>query len=151
MKKIFLILTASVLSFTYSCSNDDNEAPIEGNWMAEKMTVTGSIVYNGLPLPVSQVKDNSCTKESFLNLNADHSGSLLVKDDTSGTCESLIQESFTYSYNSDNKIITVTDNGTSEDVKVKSLSSTALVIEKDIEYSTTQGNFTGKVEINFKK
>lgn len=151
MKKIFLILTATVLSIVSSCSNDDNNAPIDGNWKAEKATVNGSLEYNGLPVPISQTKDNACTKESYLTLNVDNSGSMLVKDDTSGTCEALVQDSFTYSYNSENKIITLTYNGTSEEVKVKSLSSTQLIIEKDIEYATTQGNFTGKAVINFKK
>lgn len=139
---------------TVSCRNDDSEEEVTsviGNWKVQKMTAKGMITYGGISLPANTSSDSDCVKQSKLDLNADKTGHALVKDDTTGTCEVLGDENFTYTYNPETKIITVKSNGTSQDIKVIKVTNSELTIEQPADMQTPQGTFNGTITLNMTK
>lgn len=139
---------------TVSCRNDDKDEEVTsviGNWKVQKMITKGAFTSGGFTVPINNSSESSCVKESKVDLNGDKTGHALVKDDTTGTCEVLGDENFTYTYNPETKIITVKSNGTSQDIKVIKVTNSELTIEQPADMQTPQGTFNGTITLNMTK
>lgn len=159
MEKTFVFLGAFLLLFITSCKGDESqgvntEVAITGTWYAEKMTIDGTVTPSSVPIPVpfSQERDNECTQESTLILNEDESGQMVLKDDTSGTCSEMLNQTFTYVYDKDAQTLQVTENGISESGDIEELTNNSLILKRELENFDVQGNsFTGTITVEFKK
>lgn len=158
MKNLLSILCSMMLLFTVSsCRKDDNDSPsqntITGTWKAEKIVINGSISVPGIPpVPISQEKSNDCIKQSTLMLNADDTGHVVLKDDTSGACNEIMNEDFSYTYNQADNSMVITDASISENVTVESLTSNTLVLKRQFNNQAfPQGSFTGSLTVYYKK
>ncbi len=139
---------------TVSCRNDDKEEEVTsviGNWKVQKMTAKGTLTSGVFPVPIDNSSESNCIKESKLDLNADKSGYVLVKQDITGNCDVVINENITYVYDPGIKVITVKYNGTSEDIKVIKVTDSELTIERQTNLQTSMGIFNGKITLNLTK
>ncbi len=137
-----------------SCRKDDPEEEVTsviGNWKVQKMTAKGVIAAGGFPMNINHSSETDCVKESKMDLNADKSGYVSIKQDITGTCDVIIDENATYIYEPDIKMITIKSNGTSEDIKVIKVTNSELIIEKQTDMQTPLGTFNGKITLNMTK
>jgi hypothetical protein len=146
MKKYaFLFLTGCAIILT-SCSDDDENAPLNGTWQGTEFISEASVA--GIPV-------QSETDESFnttIEINED--GSMIVTD-----VEDDFTSEGTWVYTDGKKKIIVSgafpDNeifDPSETFTIKELNNSKLTLylAKEVALSTDEGDFEGLVEVTFK-
>lgn len=140
---------------TVSCRNDDKEEEVTsviGNWKVQKMTAKGTFTSGGFPIPVPNTSSESaCVRDSKLDLNADKTGFVLLKQDITGPCEEIGNDNFTYTYDPDTKTITAKYNGSTEEFTVSHLTNNEMTLKQVTAISTPQGIFNGEITLNMKK
>ncbi len=138
MKKLLLMLFAFSL-FTIGCSSDDNDSPqelLQNTWKPVK-TIERESVNGGTPT-VNTTNSTSCQQQTRITFN-NGNGTFTEYDlATGGACQVVDSGSFTYSYDSNNKKLTIITADGSDVMSVKTLSSNELVFEWT-ETFTTQG------------
>lgn len=150
MKKILSILGMSAMIFaTTSCNNDDNDPVLEpsivGTWQPTTLKISG--VANGQNF-TQTMSANECQLKSRAIYNENGTGVYNVWDDSEGTCVQQPANDFTYNYNRDTKVITITDNGTSQSGTVTTLNATTLTFSVASTYDYQGQNVPVTMEIS---
>lgn len=127
MKKILTLLAGFLLLLTMSCRGADEEAvnPIVGKWAMQKFSY--SYVYNGQTQTDEQTA-TVCEQKSTIEYLADNKGTEVSYYDDSGTCIMDTQAQFTYSYDQNTGMLTMTYPDGTKSVKVESLTSNQMVL-----------------------
>lgn len=132
------ILSCLMLSLfvAISCKREfeyDVNASIIGVWQPTKVRASGT--YLGLPF-VKTEDTNDCQRQSRVTYKADFTGVELAYDNESGTCDNVLNRTFTYQYDANTKSLKhIYSDGSSKTVEVLSITSNALVIKTKKEIS----------------
>lgn len=123
----FLLLGFFVL---FSCKREfeyDENASIDGVWQPMKVRASGT--YLGFPF-VKYEDANDCQKQSRVTYKADFTGAELAYDNETGTCQNVINRTFTYQFDAKSKSLShIYNDGSSKTVEVLSITSNTLVIK----------------------
>ena len=127
MKKLALYFGILMLAATVGCKQDSVETlqySVEGTWQPYKIVET--TITNGVS--DSQIYNfSACQLQSRWLFKADNTGNQTTKDDTSGTCDIILNDNITYTYDKVSNAITIThQNGNVEYGRVTSQSATQM-------------------------
>lgn len=123
-KKNFILFL--IFGFIFSCKIEfeyNENAKIEGVWQPIRVRTSGTY----LGFPFVKVEDtNTCQGQSRVIYKADFTGT----DDESGTCDNVINRTFTYQFDTSSKSLKhIYSDGNTKTVEVLSLTSNTLVIK----------------------
>lgn len=143
MKKLLFIAASGLLMFT-SCKkdNDDEEmASIVATW---KLNKTELKFGNGT---TTSVTPNSCEAQTSFTFSNDGKATSKVYSKVGTSC---VSETYTgtYSYDSNKKLLTVTESGNTEVFEVANLTNTEFVILSDSDDYDDDGK-TDKIYMHF--
>lgn len=119
MKKLLIAFLGMFLLLNVACSRDDDSTPVSiiGTWNVSSVKMKGTLSYNGQSAPVDQESPaDACSQKSSMVFNADGTGSATTFASNNGTCEQLLNETFTYKFDESTKVLTITQGGTSEKI-----------------------------------
>ena len=119
MKKLVIAFLGIFLLLNVACSRDDDSSPVSivGTWYMSSVTMKGTLSYNGQSAPVNEDRaTDACSQKSTMIFNADGTGSVTSFANNNGTCEQLLNETFTYKFDANTKLLTITQGGTSESI-----------------------------------
>ncbi len=146
-----LLLFCGAFFVLVSCrSNDEdtqdmNNAQLNGLWQPYKMTQAA--VINGSNY--NQTVEFSICEQKTRVLFNNGAGSIKAFADSDGLCEEQPQQEFTYNYNADTKMLTVTNsNGDTQSGIVKTITESDLIYELKGTFDVPgQGNVSGTTTI----
>ena len=125
MKKLLLLASVSLVTIT-SCKKDDDDETISitGMWKLNKTEVKYG---NG---STESETPNSCEAQTTFTFGNDGKLTSKMYENNGSNC---ISDTYTgtYSYDSSNKLLTVTQSGYTESYEVASLTSSELIIVSD--------------------
>lgn len=127
-KKIFILFL--IFGFIFSCKREfeyNENAKIEGVWQPTRVRASGT--YLGFPF-VKTEDTNPCQRQSRVTYKADFTGTEMAYDDESGTCDNVINRTFTYQFDTSSKSLKhIYSDGNTKTVEVLSLTSNTLIIK----------------------
>lgn len=134
-----------VISIT-SCKDDDNDVQttIVGVWQPTSVKISGT--YNGQSFSET-ITANECQLKSRSTFRSDGTGNSVIWNDDSGTCTQQADQNFTYTYDANTKIISITSNGSTTSGTVSTLSDTKLVYQQVATYDYNGQNVPATMEI----
>ena len=129
------------------CENDDNnvQAPIVGARQPLTMKIYG--FYNGMPFSQTYTA-NDCQKKDRAIFNVDGTEILQNWLDDTGAFLSQTLESYTYSYNTTTKAVSITTDGLTEVGVVNMLTATQPVYSTSTTYHLNGQNAPVAMEIS---
>ncbi|MPL56262.1 hypothetical protein SDC9_01746 [bioreactor metagenome] len=118
MKKLVIAFLGIFLLLNVACSRDDNDTvSIVGTWNISSVKMKGTLSYNGQSAAINEeTPADACSQKSSMVFNADGTGSVTSFANNNGTCEQLLSETFTYKFDGNTKVLTITQAGTTESV-----------------------------------
>lgn len=127
-KKIFILFL--IFGFIFSCKREfeyNENAKIEGFWQSTSVRASGT--YLGFPF-VKTEDTNTCQRQSRVTYKVDFIGTEMAYDDESGTCDNVINRTFTYQFDTSSKSLKhIYSDGSTKTVEVLSLTSNTLIIK----------------------
>lgn len=152
MKNLLLMLFA-FSTFAVGCSRDnDDDHPqdlLQGSWKPAK-TIVKYTVDSGTP-QVTTENATSCEQQGRINITDNANGNFTEFSENNGACTQTDAGTFTYSYDSNAKKITINEGGSSNTQDVNTLTSSSLVLSDTESFTMNGQTHTYVYEAHFEK
>lgn len=162
MKKLHYFLLCLLTITLINCSRDNDEAPLnieklKGTWIPVASSIDGTATLGDISKKIkSDVPLSDCERKGRIIFGKEDKGEMILwVTQIDGVCQEIMNESFTYFYNSTEKSVTLNYNNKLEKSTIIKLTDKELVTDQYVENqeipATQNARFTGKVKMVYRK